>query len=127
MTICLLDLTVWKGQPHIFLNLYTSAYLQPFPLFPGFLPLNITSVVLCLQRKVAGSAADCRRTSSTVMSSGSKALHISGNFNHNIPKPALDGDVRPPTTSARLLERHDTVWCNRSSAEIQNITVHTNL
>lgn len=127
MTICLLDLTVWTGLPHIFCSLYTSAYLQLFPLFPGFLPLNITSVVLCLQRKAAGSAAGCRLTSSTVTSPGSDALGVSGNFSHNIPKPALDGDVRPPTTRARLLERHDTVWYNRSSVEIQNITVHTDL
>ena len=108
-------------------NFYTSAYLQPFPLFPGFLPLNITSVVLCLQRKAAGSAAGCTLKRSTVISPRSEALQVSGKFSHNIPKPALAGDVRPPTTRARLFERHDTVWYNRSSVEIQNITGHTGL
>lgn len=95
------------------------------PVFPTFLPLNITSVVLCLQRKAAGSAAGCRLTGSTVTSPGSESLQILGNLSHNIPNAAFDGDVRPPTTRARLSERHDTVWYSRSSGETEDITGHT--
>lgn len=99
--------------------------LQTSPLFPTFLPLNITSVVLCLQRKAARSAAGCRLTASTVTSAGSESLQILRNLSHNIPKAAFDGDVRPPTTRARLSERHDTVWYNRSSVGTEDTTVHT--
>lgn len=100
------------------------AYLQWFSLFPGFLPLNVTSVVLCLQRKSAASVAGCRLTSSTATSSGPEALQVLGNFSHNIPKPALDGDARPPTTRARVSERQDTVWYNLPPVEIQSHGSH---
>lgn len=111
-----LDRTVPYTLEFTYLHIPTA-----IPLFPGFLPRNTTSVALCLQRRAAGSEPRCRLTSSTVKSSGSGSLQGSGNFSHNIPKPALDGDVRPPVTSARVLERRDTVWYSRPSVEIRNI------